>query len=328
MHAVRAIAAVSLVALGVSAALPQAFAAERPTVDLTKMTPPDFSKVGDDAFGKLVKYGHALFTDTANQIGPNAADPAKRYSGNQLTCQNCHMQGGAQAYAVPMVGIWGEFPQYRPREGEVGTLEERVNGCMQRSMNGRVLPLDSREMKAFLAYAKWLSAGIPVEAKLVGASLLPIKDPARAVDLKHGAQVYAQNCASCHGVDGQGVRAENGKSYQFPPLWGPDSYNDGAGMTRVLTLASFAKYNMPAGVTFQSPALSDEDAYDVGGYVNSQVRPHKADLDKDFPIRLQKPVDTGYGPYADGFGIEQHKFGPFGPIRAKVKELREQSNGH
>lgn len=98
-------------------------------------------------------------------------------------------------------------------------------------------------------------------------------------------------------------------------------------MTRVLTLAAFAKYNMPAGVTFQSPALSDEDAYDPGGYGNSQARPQKAYLDKDFPIRLQKPVDTGYGPYGDGFSIEQPKFGPFGLIRAKVKELRKQTKG-
>lgn len=113
-----------------------------------------------------------------------------------------------------------------------------------------------------------------------------------------------------------GLRAATGKGYQFPLLWGPDSYNNGVGMTRVLMLAAFAKYKMPAEATFQSPALSDEDACDVGGYVNSQARLQKADLDKDFPIRLQKPVDTGYGFYADSFSIEQHKFGPFGPIRA------------
>jgi len=51
------------------------------------------------------------------------------------------------------------------------------------------------------------------------------------------------------------------------------------------------------------------------------VRPQKADLDKDFPNRLQKPVDTAYGPYADDFSPEQHKFGPFDPIRAKLREL-------
>ena len=293
------------------------------TVDLTKRTAPDIRKVGDDAFGRLVKYGHALVTDTANQIGPAAPDPAKRFAGNNLTCQNCHLQGGAQPYAMPLIGVWGQFPQYRGREGEVGTLENRVNGCMERSMNGRALALDSREMKAFLAYTKWLSTGIPDGAKIIGSGTMPVQEPNRAADLRHGSQVYAEKCVACHGESGQGQRVATG--YQFPPLWGPDSYNDGAGMARLLNAAAFAKHNMPLGTTFESPLLTDEEAYDVAGYVNSQPRPHKADLDKDFPNRLQKPVDAPYGPYIDGFGTEQHKFGPFGPIRAKLKDLAAQA---
>jgi thiosulfate dehydrogenase len=296
---------------------------EAATVDLTKRTPPDIRKVGDDALGRLVKYGHALVTDTANQIGPAAPDPARRFAGNNLTCQNCHLQGGAQPYAMPLIGVWGQFPQYRGREGEVGTLEDRVNGCMERSMNGRALALDSREMKAFLAYIKWMSSGIPDGAKIVGSGTMAVQEPNRAADLRHGAEVYAEKCAACHGDNGQGLRAEKG--YQFPPLWGPDTYNDGAGMARLLNAAAFAKHNMPIGTTFDAPLLTDEEAYDVAGYVNSQPRPHKADLDRDFPNRLQKPVDAPYGPYVDGFSAEQHRLGPFGPIRAKLKELAAQA---
>ncbi|HEY2136965.1 MAG TPA: c-type cytochrome [Xanthobacteraceae bacterium] len=299
-------------------------AADVPTTDLTKRAPPDIRSVGDDAFGKLVRYGHALVTDTAAQIGLAASDPARRYAGNNLTCQNCHLQAGAQPYAMPLVGVWGQFPQYRGREGEVGTLEERINGCMERSMNGRALPLAGREMKAFLAYMKWASAGIPDGAKLIGAGTLSINEPGRAADLGHGAKVYAQNCAACHGQDGQGQRRE-GVGYQFPPLWGPDSYNDGAGMARLLNAAAFAKHNMPFGTTYDAPVLSDDEAYDVAGYMNSQTRPHRADLDKDFPNRLQKPADAPYGPYVDGFDAEQHRLGPFQPIRSKLKELAEQS---
>jgi thiosulfate dehydrogenase len=223
---------------------------------------------------------------------------------------------------MPLIGVWGQFPQYRGREGEVSTLEVRVNGCMERSMNGRALALDSREMKAFLAYIKWLSTGIPDGAKIVGSGTKPVQEPRRAADLRHGAEVYAEKCLACHGDKGQGQRVEG--RYQFPPLWGPDSYNDGAGMARLLNAAAFAKHNMPVGTTFEAPLLSDEEAYDVAGYINSQPRPHKADLDKDFPNRLQKPVDAPYGPYIDGFSQEQHKLGPFGPIRAKLKELVAQ----
>ena len=300
---------------------PAAFAADTAKVDLTKWTAPDIASVGDDPFGKLVKYGHALISDTANQIGPNAADPAKRFTGNNLNCQSCHLDAGTRPYAMPLIGIWGQFPQYRGREGAVDTLEVRINGCMERSMNGRALASDSREMVAMLAYMRWLSGGIPAGATLIGAGTLRIKEPPRAADPARGAQVYADTCTACHGADGSGQRAASGAGYQIPPLWGPDSFNDGAGMSRVLTTAAYARHNMPFGTTFDAPALSDEDAYDVAGYIVSQERPHKANLENDFPIRLEKPVDTPYGPYADGFSPAQHKLGPFAPIRAKVKEL-------
>jgi thiosulfate dehydrogenase len=150
---------------------------------------------------------------------------------------------------------------------------------------------------------------------------LQIKEPARAADPGRGAKIYAEVCAACHGLDGLGQRAQNGLGYQFPPLWGADSFNNGAGMSRLLTAAAYARHNMPLGISFDSPLLTDEQAYDVAGYIVSQNRPQKADLDKDFPVRLQKPVDAPYGPYADGFPAEQHRLGPFGPIRVKVKEM-------
>jgi thiosulfate dehydrogenase len=300
-------------------------AMESVDIDLTQWTPPDIATVGDDPFGKLVRYGHALFTDTANEVGPTVSDLRRRFAGNNLACQNCHLRGGSQPYAMPLTGVWGQFPQYRAREGMVDTLEDRINGCMERSMNGRALPLDSREMRAFSSYMRWLSTGIPDGAKIVGAGTLRIKEPTRAADVGHGAQVFSQTCAVCHGADGLGQRAQTGAGYQFPPLWGPDSYNNGAGMSRLLTAAAYARHNMPIGTTYAAPVLTDEEAYDVAAYFISQKRPEKANLDKDFPVRLQKPIDTPYGPYADGFSPEQHKFGPFGPIRAKVQELAAAS---
>jgi thiosulfate dehydrogenase len=300
-----------------------ATAADVPQIDLFEWTPPQMRSVGDDPFGKLVKYGYALMVDTANQIGPAVTDPAKRYSGNNLSCQSCHLKAGTQAYAVPLVGVWGQFPQYRGREGQIGTLEERINGCMERSMNGQVLPLDGLEMKAFLAYMKWLSTGIPDGAKLIGTGSKSVKEPGRAADLDNGAKIYASTCAVCHGKDGLGQRAATGAGYQFPPIAGPDSYNNGAGMTRILTAAAFVRHNMPLGTTFEAPLLSDADAYDVAAYINSLARPSKVNLEKDFPIKMQKPVDTPYGPYVDDFPPEQHKYGPFEPIRAKLKEMAE-----
>jgi mono/diheme cytochrome c family protein len=57
---------------------------------------------------------------------------------------------------------------------------------------------------------QWLSTGVPDGAKLIGAGTLQIKEPARAADPSHGAQIYAQTCAACHGPDGLGQRAKWG----------------------------------------------------------------------------------------------------------------------
>jgi thiosulfate dehydrogenase len=293
MTSSRQVAAFLLVA---NAASFDATAAGPPQVDLVVWTPPQIEAAGDDPFGKLVKYGYALMVDTPGQIGPAVADPARRYAGNNLTCQNCHLKAGTTPYAMPLTGVWGQFPQYRAREGEIGTLEERVNGCMERSLNGRALPLGSVEMKAFLAYVKWLSAGIPDGARLTGAGTMSVKEPDRPADLGNGARVYAASCSVCHAADGRGQRAESGASYQVPPVAGPDSYNNGAGMARILTAAGFVRHNMPLGTSFDAPVLSDADAYDVGAYINSLDRPSMAGLDKDYPVKMQKPVDAPYGP--------------------------------
>src|SRR6516164_6906188 len=157
----------------------QELPAEPAEVDLAKWLPPDIATMGNDPFSTLVKYGRALLTDTANEIGPSVVDPAKRLTGNNLACQNCHLQAGTQPYAMPLTGIWGQFPQYRAREGMVDTLEDRINGCMQRSMNGRSLSLESREIRAFSSYMRRLSTGVPDGAKLLGAGTLQIKEPAR-----------------------------------------------------------------------------------------------------------------------------------------------------
>src|SRR5262245_19775458 len=97
------------------------------------------------------------------------------------------------------------------------------------------------------------------------------------------AAVYAEVCSVCHGADGVGQRAARGAGYQIPPLWGSDSYNNGAGMNRVLTAAAYAMHNMPLGTTFSTPVLTDADAYDVAAYIVSQNRPQKRRPRPRFP---------------------------------------------
>jgi thiosulfate dehydrogenase len=287
-------------------------------------TVPDADKLPDDDWGRTVRYGRDLISKTASLIGPEVANPARRWSGNNLTCQNCHLQSGTKEFGLPFQGVYADFPNYRARSGSVGTIEDRIQGCMTRSMNGKMLPAGGAELTAMVAYMMFLSTGRAVGAPTTGRGSGTMSELTRAADPAHGRTVYAQTCAACHGDNGQGQRVGNAgdaQGYVIPPLWGPDSFNDGAGMARLGVAANFVHSNMPNGATWQQPAVPDTDAWDVAAFVESQPRPHKAGLDRDFPNRLQKPIDTPYGPYADEFDPEQHKLGPFQPIRAAVKKL-------
>jgi thiosulfate dehydrogenase len=92
-------------------------------------------------------------------------------------------------------------------------------------------------------------------------------------------------------------------------------------MGRLISAANFIHSNMPNGTTYEQPVLSVEESWDVAAYVESMNRPQKPDLAKDFPVRTQKPADAGYGPHDDGFSQDQHKYGPFQPLRDHLKAM-------
>ncbi|MFX0557638.1 c-type cytochrome [Maribacter sp. CXY002] len=279
----------------------------------------DISLLDDSDKNSDIKLGYELFINTPKYIGPDNGNSDMVYSGNRLACNNCHLQAGTKLFSAPLIGIMNRFPQFRGRENKIGTIEERINGCMERSMNGRKIPIESTEMKAFVKYMAWLSRFAPENGKVYGQGFVKIKIPNRAVSLEKGEQIFETNCALCHGKTGQGFKIPESFTYQYPPLWGNDSYNDGAGMTRVITSAQFIKANMPFGSTHDAPLLNDEEAYDVAGYINQQKRPSKLNREHDFPDLKRKPVSTPYGPYSDTFSIQQHQIGPFQPIIAYYK---------
>jgi thiosulfate dehydrogenase len=274
----------------------------------------DTALLDDSEENKTIKYGYELFRYTSKHLGPDSNNQEIAFAGNRLACANCHLDNGTRPYSAPLIGIIQRFPQFRGRENKIGTIHERINGCMERSMNGSMMPEDSKEMLAIISYLNWISRYAPDDGKIEGTGFVKIKSINREIDLNHGEQVFLDNCIVCHQKDGQGVKAPNNSTYLYPPLWGNDSYNNGAGMTRVLTAAKFIKANMPFGTNYNSPILSDEEAYDVAGFINQQKRPQKQNSEKDFPDLKKKPVSTPYPPYADNFSVEQHQKGPFKPI--------------
>jgi thiosulfate dehydrogenase len=292
----------------------------------TVWTVPEIGALPDDEHGRVVRHGRDLITATYAQIGPEVSSVASRYAGNNLACGNCHLEAGTKKFGIPLFGLFGEYPRYNARSGAEITIERRVDGCMLRSMNGRAMPLQASQMQAIVAYIEFLSMGVPPGQTLPGLGVGKMPELARAADPARGRPIYMNVCAVCHGADGLGMRRSLPTvdlGYMMPPLWGSDSFNDGAGMMRLITAANFIHFNMPHGTDYLNPQLTVEDAWDVAAYFVSQPRPHMEGLARDYPGLLQKPVDTPYGPYADGFSEEQHKYGPFGPIRTALARLKK-----
>jgi thiosulfate dehydrogenase len=288
-------------------------------------TAPEVSALPDDDNGRLVRRGRELITATYAHIGPEVADPAKRYAGNNLACSNCHLQAGTKKFGLPIFSLFELFPQYSARVGAEISIENRVNSCMMRSMNGRALPEDGAEMRAIVGYIKFLSTGVPAGKILPGFGAGAISELKGAADPVRGKVLYVERCQSCHNTDGSGIRRSlptTDLGYMMPPLWGPDSFNNGAGMARLITAANFLHSNMPHGADYLNPRLTGEQSWDLAAYIISQPRPVKAGLDKDFPDLANKPIDVPYGPYGDGFSEKQHTYGPFGPIRKALAKLK------
>lgn len=268
------------------------------------------------AQGKLIKYGHDLIANTAYYLGPKGI---VAQTSNGMNCQNCHLAAGTQPFGNNYGKVYTTYPQFRARSNNIQTIYGRINDCFERSLNGKPLDTTGREMTAIYAYIQWLAGDMPKGTTRGGTSLMKLPYINRAADTAAGRLVYAANCASCHGPNGQGVINAQSSVYTYPPLWGSHSYNDGAGLFRLGAFASFVKNNMPFGTHYDAPKLTNEQAWDVAAFVNSQARPHK-DQSNDWRDITKKPVDFPAGPYADTFPAQQHKYGPWQPIAAAKKK--------
>lgn len=215
---------------------------------------PDPDQIPANAYGDQVRLGLRLFKETPWY--------APQYTGGRVSCSDCHVQNGIAPYSAPMVGLTKSFPKYNKRAGRVISLQERIQECFTRSENGRPLPENGPEMNALLAYIQWLSQPEPSHKPFHGHGLINL--PKLHPDPKHGARIYASQCAGCHGADGAGSPP------LMPPLWGPASFNDGAGMYQISKMARFVQYNMPQN---RRGILSAQDAYDVSAYIHTKPRP-------------------------------------------------------
>lgn len=272
---------------------------------------PDISAVPENEEGELIKYGRQLVARTSYYLGPKGK---VLHNSNGMNCQNCHLDAGTRPWGNNYGGVYSTYPKFRERSGSIESIEKKINDCFERSLNGKPLDSTSREMRAMVAYMKWLGRDVEKGQKPPGAGITNLKYLDRAADPVNGKRVFTHKCQRCHGADGQGQFDSTGLAYTYPPLWGNHSYNSGAGLYRLSKFAGYVKDNMPYNEADHfKPHLTDEEAWDVAAFVNSQPRPGK-DLSADWPIISTKPADHPFGPYSDSFSERQHKYGPFKPI--------------
>ena len=231
---------------------------------------PDELTIPDDEYGAAVRRGLQLANHTYKELPNNV--------GNQLNCTSCHLGNGSEVYAAPWNNMPSVYPIYSSRAGRVDTIQERINGCFERSMNGKALDLDSDDMNAMASYMSWLSQDMPFGVSPEGRGFVKVNKELEP-NPETGKKLFAEKCSVCHGADGEGQYNADG-TYLYPAVAGDKSFNDGAGMARTYTAAAFIKGKMPFG---QGNTLSDQEAVDIAAYFTHLPRPVKANKDKDWP---------------------------------------------
>ncbi len=274
---------------------------------------PDTTELEDDIYGLTVKYGARLIYNTAYYLGPDGV--VGKYLGNKMNCGNCHLEGGRKPYGNNFFLTHQIYPQYRARENKVMTTADRVNNCIERPHNGQPIPLDSYEMVAITSYIQWIGKNYD-EEKHIGHGLKEFEHKGLKSDPVRGQKVYETHCKSCHQANGEGLLWPDGKTYQYPPLWGNQSYQKGSSMHRVLKSASFIYHNMPHPMQWDKPVLSIQEALDVAGFINDNAQHPRPEIKGPaYPNIATKPKDFYLGPYQDGKSETEHTFGPWDSSR-------------
>ena len=214
----------------------------------------------------LVVLGYHIMIETPTYV--------KGYVGDRLSCTNCHFAagnklGGEKNGGISLAGVAAKYPNYDERVKKVLNLPERINNCFEKSMNGKPIPLNSKEMLALETYLFWISQHYPIYEKVPWLGL-PALSIQQKPNTEKGSQVYNTYCAMCHGSDGNGQRYQDNSLANVPPLWGPNSFNDAAGMNIHSILSSFIYYNMP----YTDAGITEEQAIDVASFILSKPRPH------------------------------------------------------
>jgi thiosulfate dehydrogenase len=244
--------------------------------------------LGGSRRGELIRLGYRIFTNTPKE--------APAYTHGAVSCSNCHLNAGQRERALPLVGVSSAYPEPNRRADRLFTIEDRIIDCFKRSENATENPTQlptpqTREVLAVAAYLDWLSQGYEKGAALPWRGKNAIAPdglvPVGELDAGRGEALFREHCVNCHGQDGQGVQIGDKKA---GPLWGSESWNDGAGAARIYTLAGIIRYAMP----YLNPgSLTDRQAQEIAAFITSRPRPAYPFKDSDY-VKTGPPPDAVY----------------------------------
>jgi len=299
----------------------------------------DGSFKGDLDWARRVIFGYDMVYDTYLTIGDGRKDGRPSLGrGRIMNCTNCHAQNGIVPFAWP---FFRTLTFYGLREeGEKGVYfgnlayhrdaRARSRDCARECGGAIMIPDDSHEMDAFVAWLKAVRDGLyPGEGLLIEAfkskkdvGKIPGATTAlftNVLDMKadptSGAKIYNSRCQACHGAAGLGAW-NDAVGYVFPPLAGDGSFSHAGGPLMVPVGAAFLRENMPLN---RPGSLSEQDALNVMAYV--ATFPRASVWWQDFYFRHDPcsrpaflPLHVGAIPKGFSFSKEQAQFGPWRPI--------------
>lgn len=209
-----------------------------------------------------------------------APDGANLYSRH---CAACHGLDGSGGVGVPLA-----LPAFLD-----SVTDDYLKTTIRRGRPGRVMPafaqLSDAQVDAVVAHLRsWSKGSAPA------LSDAPVKG-----DAQHGAQLFAQNCAACHGADGGGGKG-TGVTFSRPrdlPIIAPALNNPGFQAAASDQMIKATLMNGRPGtpmVSFLDKGLSEQDVNDVVAFVRTLKHPEPSPQ----PAGAMAPTTVYDSPYS------------------------------
>lgn len=210
-----------------------------------------------------------------------APNGAKLYGRN---CASCHGENGNGGIGVPLA-----LPSF-----QAGISDDYLHKTIRLGRPGRVMPaftsLNNAEVEAIVRHLRSWNKG-----PAVTYSRQPVKG-----DPSHGKQLFAQYCAACHGVNGEGAKG-TGVTFSRPrdlPIMAPALHNPGflaAAPDAMIKATLMRGREGTPMISFLKQGLKEQDIDDIVSYVRSFEKQPLAESAK--VLKTESPIIVRDSPH-------------------------------